>query len=166
MTTTNHTIKGTALWAKVFEANRDKEGYKGQAIEYDGQYVIQVIMDKTNRAVYKSSGSAGQVKFDDDGNSSATFRRKHKDRYESESGAPEVSDAEGNIWTLENQGIIPNGSEIEVNFDVYTTSQSNGTRLKSVKVLKKADMPDREEKSEETKASSPSRAIYDEDIPF
>ena len=164
MSTTNHTIQGTALWAKVFEANRDMVGFEGKAVEYDGQYTIQVNMDKPNRAIYKSSGSAGRIKFDDDGIAGpATFRRKHKDRYEGESGAPRVTDAKGNIWTMEDQGIIPNGSEVEVNFDVYTTSQSNGTRLKSVKVLKKADMPDREEKQKEPEAN---RAVYDEDIPF
>jgi hypothetical protein len=41
--------------------------------------------------------------------------------------------------------MIPNGSKVEVEFTVYTTSMTPGTRLESVKVLELAEMPERTE---------------------
>ncbi len=59
--------------------------------------------------------------------------------------------------------MIPNGSEVEVEFTVYTTSMSPGTRLESVKVLSLASMPERDEpKVEEPKA----KTKVDVGIPF
>ena len=53
-----------------------------------------------------------------------------------------VTDAEGNEWTLEENGVIPNGSTVEVFLSVYTTSRKAivGTRLDAVKVLEAAEM--------------------------
>ena len=50
--------------------------------------------------------------------------------------------------------MIPNGSIVEADFTVYTTSMSPGTRLEAVRVLELADMPERKEEApkEELKA--------------
>ena len=36
------TVSGTAKWAKVFEENRDKEGYQGQYADTNGRCTIDV----------------------------------------------------------------------------------------------------------------------------
>jgi len=138
MTTTTHTVEGKAMWARCFEGNRDMEGYEGQAKATDGQYQIGVILDKANRATLKGSGSAAQIKFDDDGNvKPVTFRRPHKHpTYEWAGGAPKVTKADGTEWDFSTDGFINNGSDVEVTFTVYSTSKANGTRLESVKVIR------------------------------
>lgn len=144
MTTKRYTVTGKALWAKVFEENRDMKGYQDAAVPYDGFYKIGVILDKEQRSVFKDSGSALRATYDDDGNFIVTFKRKHKDRFEWASGAPSVVDASGSKWTFKDNGIIPNNSIVLVEFTVYSTSMSNGTRLEKVTVLGKADYEEKE----------------------
>ena len=165
MTTTNHKVYGKSMWARCFESNRDMEGFEGGAKATDGQYQIGVILDKTNRLILKASGSAAQIKFDDDGNAKpVTFRRPHKHpHYEWAGGAPKVTKADGTLWDFEEDGFINNGSEVEVNFTVYTTSKSNGTRLESIKVLFEAE---REDTKDSLDPVSPTSANDDGDIPF
>lgn len=162
MATKDVTIKGKAMWARVFEQNRDMKGYNEAAVPYEGFYKIDVMLDKENKAIYKASGTAGKGKFDDDGNFIASLKRKHKDRFEWASGAPKVTKADGSAWDFEADGPIPNGSEVEVKFTVYTTTLSPGTRLESVKVLALAEM----EKKEEAPKDPPVKAKVDMDIPF
>jgi hypothetical protein len=135
MATKNHTIQGTAQWAKVFENNRDMKGFEGAAIPYEGFYTIELILDKENREKFKASGSASKGSFDEDGNFKVRFKRKHKDRFEWASGAPKVTKPDGSIWSFADDGFIGNGSKVEVDFSVYTTTKSPGTRLEAVKVL-------------------------------
>jgi hypothetical protein len=167
MATTTHKIVGKAMWARVFESNRDMVGFEGGAKETDGQYQIGLVLDKTGRLALKASGSALQIKFDDDGNvKPVTFRRDHKHRlYDWAGGAPKVTKADGTTWNQETDGFINNDSEVEVSFTVYTTSKANGTRLESVKVLVAAE---REEKEETPKAPSASvmSSTGEEEVPF
>lgn len=163
MATRDIVIRGKAFWPRVFEQNRDMKGYNDAAVPFDGFYKLDVMLDKDNKAIYKASGTAGKGKFDDDGNFLVTLKRKHKDRFEWASGAPKVTKADGSVWDYEKDGVIPNGSEVEVKFTVYTTTLSPGTRLESVKVLEVAEM----EKKEEAPPTPPTtKAKVDMDIPF
>ncbi len=160
MATKKHTIKGKAMWAKVFDSNKELKDYQGNPHPFGGLFKIDVILDKENKALYKTSGTAGKGKFDDDGNFLATFKRKEKERFDWAGGPPKVLNADDTPF----DGVmIPNGSEVEVEFTVYTTSMTPGTRLESVKVLSLASMPEREEpKAEEPKA----KTKVDVSIPF
>lgn len=167
MATTTHKVTGQAMWSRVFEANRDMEGYEGNAKATDGQYQIGVILDKTNRALLKGSGSAAQIKFDDDGNvKPVTFRRPHKHpAYDWAGGAPKVTKADGTDWDFEKDGFINNGSDVEVTFTVYSTSKANGTRLESVVVVReepKVEQQDAPPKQRQPVMSSTGEA----EIPF
>ncbi len=160
MATKKFKVQGKAMWAKVFEANGELKDWQGNPHPFGKLFKIDVILDKENKAIYKSSGTSGKGKFDDDGNFIATFKRKEKERFEWAGGTPEVVNADGSKF----EGtLIANGSEVEVEFTVYTTSMSPGTRLESVKVLSLAAMPDREEpKAEEPKV----KTKVDVEIPF
>jgi hypothetical protein len=153
MATTNHKVTGKAMWAKVFDSNKELRDWQGNPHDFGGLFKIDVILDKENKALYKTSGSSGKGKFDDDGNFIATFKRKEKDRFEWAGGPPKVFNADGTPF----EGtIIPNGSKVEVDFTVYTTSMSPGTRLEKIVVLELATMPDKVEapKAEEPKVMS------------
>jgi len=143
MATKKITLKGQAQWARVFEDNRDMQGFEGAYVEFDGAYTIDVVLDKENKQILKDSGSAKKGKFDDDGNFSVKFVRKHKDRFDWASGAPQVTKADGTAWSFEDDGSLGNGSEIEVELSVYTTAYRPGTRLESVKVLKAVEIEER-----------------------
>ena len=139
MATKKVVLEGQSMWARVFPDNRDMKGFEGVYEECDGAYTIDVQMDKTNKLKLKDSGSIKKGKFDDDGNFSVKFVRKHKDRFEWASGAPTVVKADGTVWDFETDGPINNGSDIQVELSVYSTSYSPGTRLEKVVVLKAAE---------------------------
>ncbi len=167
MTTRKHTLKGKSLWAKVFDSNKELKDYLGDHYDFGGLFKIDVLLDKENKAIYKSSGTAGKGKFDDDGNFIATFRRKETVRkgstnevLEWASGPPKVLNKDGTDF----EGtMIPNGSDVEIEFTVYTTSKTPGTRLEKVTVLQLADMPNREEPRVEAPKDS---KVIDTEVPF
>lgn len=154
MATKKFTIKGTAMWAKVFSENMETKDWQGNPYPCEGMYKLDMILDKDNKAIYKSSGTAGKGKFDETGNFIVTLKRKHKEKFEWAGGAPKVMAPDGSTWTMDDNGMIPNGSIVEADFTVYTTSMSPGTRLEAVRVLELADMPERKEEApkEELKA--------------
>lgn len=162
MATKKHTVKGKAMWSKVFEHNGEIKDYQGNFHPFGKKFKIDVILDKENKALYKSSGSAGKGKFDDDGNFIATFSRKEKDRFEWASGVPQVVNADGSKF---DGALIPNGSEVEVEFSVYTTSMTPGTRLEKIIVHELAEMPERKEESSKSEEPKTSNKISTE-IPF
>ena len=152
MATKKYTVKGKSLWAKVFDSNKELKDWQGNPHDFGGLFKIDVILDKENKAIYKSSGTSGKGKFDDDGNFIATFKRKETTMaggkvLEWASGAPQVVNADGSKFE---GSLIPNNSDVEVEFTVYTTSMSPGTRLEKVIVHTMAEMPVREEPKEET----------------
>ena len=131
--------KGKAFWAKVFEENRDLEGYEGNYREVDGMYTINVAVEKDEIDKLKAAGTAKKPSLKDDGTLQYKFTRPHNGKFEWASGAPVVTKHDGTEWDFEKDGHIPNGSLVECENEVYTTSKQNGTRLKSVKVLAIAD---------------------------
>jgi len=165
MATKKYKVTGKAQWAKVFDSNKELKDWQGNPHEFGGLFKIDVILDKENKAIYKSSGTSGKGKFDDDGNFIATFKRKEKERFEWAGGPPEVVNADGSKF----EGtLIPNNSDVEVEFTVYTTSMSPGTRLEKVIIHTLAEMPVREEPKEEVPdiAKAVTASKIDTDIPF
>jgi hypothetical protein len=152
MGTTQMTIVGKASWAKVFEENRDKRGFEDAFVPFDGAYTIDVTMNKAefDRLAATGAAKASKIKqkeVDKFGETNLKFTRKHQDRFEWSSGAPSVVKPDGTPWIFGRDGVIPNGSTVAVNIDVYTTSKATGTRLVNVHVIEVADM---EEKSAPT----------------
>lgn len=166
MATSKHTFTGTSYWAKVFESNRDMKGFEDAYAAWDGMYTIDVMLDKDNKNLLKASGSAKKGKFDDDGNFIVKFTRKHKDRFEWASGAPEVVKADGTPWDFSTDGFLPNGSKVQVEVTVYTTSKVPGTRLEKIVVLEKAEMEERPTKADESEAAPPKTFKPNSEIPF
>lgn len=145
------TLKGKAKWARVFEQNRDKEGYNGAYQDFDGACTIDVYLTKEEFQKLKDAKSATKLKLDEDtGERFVKLKRKFKDRYEWASGAPKVTKPDGSVWDFTADGAIGNGSEVEVTVSVYDTSMTPGTRLESVKVIKAEALPPREGKVLET----------------
>ena len=161
MATKKFKVSGKAQWAKVFDSNKELKDWQGNPHEFGGLFKIDVILDKENKSIYKSSGTSGKGKFDDDGNFIATFKRKEKERFEWAGGPPEVVNADGSKF----EGtLIPNNSDVEVEFTVYTTSMQPGTRLEKVIVLNLADMPIKDVPTTETKVEE--KTAINTDIPF
>lgn len=145
MATKTIKLQGTAAWAKVFPENRDKRGFEDAYVPFDGAYTIELTMDKANFEKLAETGAAKASKMKQKeveklGETILKFVRKHADRFEWSSGAPDVYRPDGEKWDFERDGVIPNGSKVTVEVDVYTTSKATGTRLVSVFVTEKADM--------------------------
>ena len=130
-------LTGKASWAKVFEENRDMKGFENAYEEHDGACTINVTLEAEEFQTLKQAGSIKKGSMTDEG-LSVKFVRKFKDRFEWGSGAPKVVKADGTAWSYAEDGIIPNGSDVEVTVSVYDTSRPSikGTRLDEVKVLK------------------------------
>lgn len=158
MATTKHKITAPVKWAKVFEQNRDMDGFEGAARAYDGQYIVNVVLDKATREEFKKSGSAARPNLDKDDDMVVKLKRKHKDRFEESSGAPQVTKADGTVWDYKVDGPIGNNSICEIEYEVYTTKMSNGTRLISLKVIQAEELPPREEPKENPRSVA--------DLPF
>jgi hypothetical protein len=149
MATRKVTLNGQAKWAKVFEANRDMEGFEGAYADHGGAYTINVVLSPDQFTKLKDSRSMLKGTINDEGKNEVKFKRKHEDRFEWASGAPEVT-IDGRKWNFEDDGFIPNGSEVKVHISVYDTSRKSivGTRLEKIEVLEVAaqeeDTPEEE----------------------
>ena len=163
MPTTQHNVFGIIQYPKLFEFNRDREGYEGRHKPYGGAYTLDLIMDEENADKYEASGTAGELKEvkrvpnmrkDDEGEEyqdghvwvplerkdkstgmfRARFMRKHEDAYNN-GGPPQLVNADQSPYSVEEQNLIGNESTGHVFFDVYTTSMSNGTRLQAIQLV-------------------------------
>lgn len=137
MATRKVKLTGTAEWAKVFEQNRDLKGYEGAYEAHDGACTIDLLMDEANVAALKASRSIKNPKDMGNGIYKAKFVRKFNTGRDWDSGAPIVTNADGDDWSFDTDGPIGNGSTVEVMLSVYDTSYKNrpGTRLDSVRVI-------------------------------
>lgn len=139
MATRKIKLKGYLYWSKVFEQNRDMEGFEGAFKEHEGACTIDIDVDKANLDLLKSSGSMkrGEPSPDNEG----MFRiKKLKRKWVEEpynGGAPKVKKVDGSLWDLEEDGLIGNGSYGEVILSVYDTARKSivGTRLDEVIVV-------------------------------
>ena len=137
MATRKVKLTGTAEWAKVFAQNRDLKGFEGAYEDHDGACTIDLLMDEKNVAALKASRSIKNPKDVGNGLFKAKFVRKFDTGRDWDSGAPTVTNADGDTWSFDHDGPIGNGSTVEVELSVYDTSRPNivGTRLDKVKVL-------------------------------
>lgn len=123
-------ITGTAMWAKLFERNRDRGEYFK---ETDGKTTIEVILEKEELDKLKQAGSRLRPRITDDGLSVTLRRPWVHPTIEEFGGPPQVVDADGNDW--DDSVSIGNGSKVEVALEIYDTKLGKGTRLAGVKVL-------------------------------
>ena len=138
MATRKVKLTGTAEWAKVFETNRDMEGFDGVYRDHDGACTIDLIMDEDNLSILKQSRSMKKGTPDGEGRGTKVkFIRKFNTGKDWDSGAPIVQKSDGSTWDISSDGTIGNGSTVEVELSVYDTSRPNivGTRLDKVKVV-------------------------------
>lgn len=138
------TLRGRGFYCKFFEDNRDMEGYDGSAREHDGQYTVNLEMDSDNFNSLSATGStaAEYAKETDDGLMSVKLKRKHVvmsrtgELLEWAGGAPKVFHKDGTTkWDREDDGLIGNGSELEVVVSVYKAGRAYGTRIEKVRVV-------------------------------
>jgi len=152
------TTTGTIEWARIFENNRDMNGYEGSYVECEGAYTLNQILSKDEFTKLQATGSQKKPnqKRLMEGQLSIKFERKHKVTRRDGSvlpqagGAPKVTDADGNPWT-EEMGLIGNGSTAEVTNLITTFKGQDGkmysrTTLTGVKILEHIK---HEEKAEE-----------------
>lgn len=123
-------IKGTAMWAKLFERNKDNaEFYEAT----DGQTKIDLILEKEEFDKLKEAGSRKKPDVTDEGLKVKLSRPWVHTSIEEFGGPPQVVDAEGADW---DDGVsIGNGSTVEVAVTIYDSKFGKGTRLDGVKVL-------------------------------
>ena len=131
-------LRGIAYYPKVFESNRDLTGYDNALVDIGGQTTIDVDLDERYVSLLQRSKSMlrGSPSPDNAGLTRVKFKRKWQEQYGG--GEPKVLRADDTSWDLNTDGMIGNGSEVEVTIAVYDTSRKNivGSRLDSVKVLK------------------------------
>lgn len=134
-------------WARVFEDNRDMHGFEGAFEEVNGAYSIEMGMTPDQFKELSDAGSMKKGREGEDGLTWVKVIRKHEDRFEWNSGAPEVVDATGSVWSFEDDGEITNDSEAIVTVEVYGTSRPSirGTRLKKVQVQRLAPRESRDD---------------------
>ena len=131
-------LTGIGEWAKVFEDNRDMQGYDGVYESCNGACTIDLVLDEDNMAKLKASRSIKRGKPDPAGRGhTVRFVRKFDGGQPRNSGAPIVLKDDGTPWTYADDGTIGNGSTVEVTLSVYDTRMANivGTRLDKVKVI-------------------------------
>jgi hypothetical protein len=136
---TKTTVTGIAQWAKVFEENRDLDGFEGQWRDTNGRCTIDVIMDQTNFTKLTDLGMMANGKDDPEGRGKVVkFTRKFEAPHEWMGGAPAVYKSDGTMWSFDDDGVIGNGSEVLVEVDIYKNGNYSNytTRLERVKVIK------------------------------
>ena len=146
------TTVGKIEWARIFEFNRDMEGYQGLYEDCEGAYTLTQILNKEQFEKLKKSGSMKkpiQSKMMD-GIIAVKFERKHLVKTKAgeivpkAGGAPVVLKADGSEWNPEEDGLIGNGSIAEVTNLIQTFEVTNEkgdkekasrTALSKIKIL-------------------------------
>lgn len=137
----NIKLRGIAKWAKLFDANIDKEGYKGAYKDCEGAYTIDLGLTEEEFAKLKESGSQKRGK-EADGLIWVKLIRKNKHKIPELGGAPKVYDKSGAVWDYDTNGAIGNGSTVTVLANVYKAGDVVGTRIEKVQVLKAVEFAD------------------------
>lgn len=123
-------ITGTAMWAKLFERNRDTGEFHEAT---DGVTSVDMVLEKEQLDKLKKAGSRLRPRITDEG-LVIKFRRPWKHQsIEEFGGQAQIVDKDGNQW--DNTKSIGNGSKVEIAVDIYDTKLGKGSRLAGVKVL-------------------------------
>lgn len=142
MATRKIVLEGKAHWVRLFEDNRDMTGWNDSFVPFNGAYTIEMDLDAENTKKLQDSGSAVQMNKQ----GRYKFKRKHEDRFDWASGAPEVEGPDGQPWSFEEDGVVWNESLVRLHLDVYDTSGKCGTRITKAEIKELAEKPeDREE---------------------
>lgn len=141
------TTTGPIEWARIFEDNRDLEGYQGAYKECEGAYTLSQILSKEEFQKLQQAGTQKKPvqKRLMDGELVIKYERKHKVTTKDGTavlkagGPPKVVDAEGKPWTADH-GAIGNGSVAEVTNLISTFKGMDGkmysrTSLVEVKII-------------------------------
>jgi hypothetical protein len=128
---------GPIEWARIFEDNRDMEGYDGAYTDCEGAYTMVQVLDKAQFEKLKKKGSQKKpiAKRLMDGVIAVKFERKHLVKMddgtiiEKAGGAPKVVNASGNVWDADVDGLIGNGSVAEVTNLLTSFKGKDGTNI-------------------------------------
>ena len=176
MATRKVILVGIAEWAKVFEENRDKVGFKdgdapGTYEDTDGACPIDMILDKENMDRLIASKSMKKGSPDAEGRGTRVrFVRKFNTGRDWDSGSPVVVKSDGTKWDMDVDGLIGNGSTVAVTLSVYDTRRKSivGTRLDRVKVLEHVLPPSNDD--DEVVSMPPPQKLKvvqgEEEVPF
>lgn len=102
------TTVGTIEWARVFEDNREMDGYDGDYKKYDGAYTVDQVLSKEEYQKLVDAGSQKKPKgkrLMDTGEIVIKMMRPHQvilpdgREIDKAGGQPEVVDADGNPVT-------------------------------------------------------------------
>ena len=134
---TEVTTVGPIEWARIFEDNRDMQGYEGMYAECEGAYTLTQILDKTQFEKLKKAGSQKKPiqKRLMDGVIAIKFERKHLVKtsdgtaIEKAGGPPKVVNASGTVWDADVDGLIGNGSIAEVTNLLTSFKGKDGTNI-------------------------------------
>lgn len=142
------TTTGPVEWAKIFEENREMEGFEGAYHDCEGAYTLVQVLSKEEFEKLKKAGTQKKPiqKRLMEGEIAIKFERKHlvKNSAGKEitqaGGAPKVLRADGKRWNIETDGVIGNGSVAEVTNLISTFKGQDGkmisrTSLTKVKIL-------------------------------
>jgi hypothetical protein len=165
-------LTGIAYWSKVFPENRDLTGFENALSDVGGQTSIDIDLDKTNLDLLVKSRSMkkGTPSKENEKLTRVKFTRRWEDKIAG--GPPVVLKADGQPWDYDVDGVIGNGSLVEVVLSVYDTSRRSivGTRLEKVKVVEhKAYVPSDEDEPPAPPAAKQLAKIadnLDDEIPF
>lgn len=134
-------VTGTALWAKVFENNRDPGSKPGDELDYPEATTIELIVDQDNLKKIVKHNPKVKPKPTEDG-MVVKFRRTWTNSINPAwGGVPRVVDADGNEW--DTSKMIGNGSTVRVIAQPYKTKYGPAMRLMGVQVLEyvEPDLP-------------------------
>ena len=194
-------LTGTAMYARLQESDRDKGNAKtppniqAKIDEVGGNYVMNLFFDDSVKrkdlisAGVPHKGMLGQlIKEDDEGNLFYKCKRNHrrvtKDGREYIFGPPKVTTAQGRDWDFDSDGLIGNGSLVEVTLDRFDGQSVTLISMEEVKVLDhvkyerpeeettsvggggKAYVPPADDAPDSAPADDQEPDIDDDDVPF
>lgn len=182
-------IEGKAMYARVFEHNRDLEGYEGANLPFDGIYEIalgvpdkgedfKTIMGWNSRYEPKRVGDSdgfSEEKGAVPGYAYFRFRRKHKHLIRQGKpdekvvrewgGPPKILDKDGKPW--DEDVPIGNGSDVVVKLHVGVSQQGRKTvhhvRLEGVLVKNLVVF---EKDTDNDNDNGEAQGLPDDEIPF
>lgn len=188
----NHKIKlvGTAMWARLREQDRDMglgntpPHIKEKIEKAGGKYLMNLMFDDSVqrkdliKAGIPHTGMLGQlIKEDDEGNLFYKCTRDHRrigsrDGKEHIFGPPKVLKDDDTDWDWEVDGLIGNGSRVEVVINRWDGDSITLVSMESVKVLDHVpyEKPEKDEPEITTVGSSETsqkkKQELDDEIPF
>jgi hypothetical protein len=142
------TTKGPIEWAKVFENNREMDGFEGAYQACEGAYTVVQVLSKDEFEKLKRAGTQKKPiqKRLMEGDIAVKFERKHLVQTSEgkvipqAGGAPKVVGPDGKLWDTERDGLIGNGTIAEVTNLINTFKNREGkltsrTSLTKVKIV-------------------------------